>query len=384
MSIQLEKKNIMIIDSRVLVRQMLAQILREEVNAPGLIAMENVRNDHTLLEVQKHHPDLLFLGIDSVYSQEFWLMKSILNIYPRIPIVLLTSLTPQGARAAISGLKIGALEYITIPDTGQRVVLAEKHLRKRVTPLVKALPNVNMQSSHGNQIIFSQASAVATQRKSRKKAAAEVVVISGCLGGVRSLYDVIPSLNEITVPVIIVQHMPKFYTRELAAELDVLTSLNVREAKENSILVPGQVYVAPGGYHTVLRSSGRRNIIKTHKGLREMKNRPSIDVLLRSAVNVYQNRVLGVFLSGGGKDGVSGAEKILAAGGDVLVQSRTTSRLWDLPGVVKSIDNSIHQYHIHQLADEILSRLMYGQKSVGSGEVHNQRKNGFGQSVFNE
>lgn len=377
MSDKIERKNVLIIDSRVLVRQMLSQILREEMNISNLIAMKNLWNDQTLIEIQNYSPDLIFLGIDSVYSKEFWLLKSIKNMYPRIPVVLLTSLTPEGARAALSGLKVGALEYITIPDNGERVVLAEKHLRKRVTPILKALPNINMQALYGSQVILTQNSSVTTHRKDKLKATAELVIIGGCMGGVRVLYDVISSLHKVQVPVIIVQHMPKFYTRELAADLDAITSLNVREAKENSLLLPGQVYVAPGGYHTVLTSTGRRNIIKTHRGLREMENRPSIDVLLNSAVNLYQNRVLGVFLSGGGSDGVSGAEDLIKAGGELFVQSRTTARLWDLPGKVKSIDKTIRQYHSYELGDEILLRLMPRQ-DLADSEIRNQKGKGFG------
>lgn len=372
----------MIIDSRVLVRQMLSQILRDEVNVTNLITMENLRNDQTLLEIENHKPDLLFLGLESVHAKEFWLLKSILNMYPGIPVVLLTSLTSQGARAAIAGLKIGAIEYITIPDSTEGVVLAEKHLKKRIIPLIHALPKLNLQGNHRNQIILSQSSSVATQRKSKQKVSVEVVVISGCMGGVRSIYDVVSSIRELSVPVIIVQHMPKIYTRELAADLDMITSLNVREAEENSILLPGQVYVAPGGYHTILKNTGRRNIMKTHRGLREMKNRPSIDVLLRSVVNVYQSRILGVFLSGGGKDGVSGAKKLLAAGGEILVQSKTSSKLWDLPGNVMSIDDTIHQYDSDELGDAILSRLISGRSSAGLGTQ--KKKNAHNYSIFRE
>lgn len=362
MSVEFKDKTVLIIDPRVLVRQMLSKILRDQESVSNLITIDISRNDRTLLEIEYHQPDLIFLGTESVNSKEFRLLKSILTVVPNIPVVLLTTLTTQGAQAALLGLKMGAVEYITIPNTTQRVVLAGKHFRKRVIPVVKALAKINMHAVHGNQVILSQTNAVSTQRKFKQKEAIELVVLGGCMGGVRALYDVISSMSEITVPVIIVQHMPKIYTRELAADLDLITPLNVREAEQHSILLPGQVYVAPGGYHTVLKTKGGRNIINTHRGPRERKYRPSIDVLLRSAVDVYQNRVLGVFLSGEGTDGIYGAEQVLAAGGEILVQSRKSSRLWDLPGRVQSIDGTVNQYHSHQLGEEIISRLT-GQKS---------------------
>jgi two-component system chemotaxis response regulator CheB len=384
MSVEFKDKTVLIIDSRVLVRRMLSQILRDEANVSNLITMDNTRNDQTLVEIENLQPDLIFVGMETVHSKELWLIKSILNMYPKIPVVLLTSLTPQGAWAALSGLKLGAVEYITIPDSTQGVVLARKHFRKRLIPLIKALPKINMGAHQRKQVTITQTSTVTTQRKFKQKEAVELVVVSGCMGGVRSLYDLISSISEISVPVIIVQHMPKIYTRQLAADLDVITPLNVREAEENSILLPGQVYVAPGGYHTVLKNNGRRNIIKMHRGAREMKYRPSIDVLLRSAVNMYQDRVLGVFLSGGGKDGILGAEEVLAAGGEILVQSRKSSSLWDLPGAVQSIDDSIHQYDSRQLGEAINSRLKIRKSSSDRSNMYTYKKNGTGHSVFKE
>lgn len=357
MPVEFRDTNVFIIDPRVLIRQMLSRIMREETDVSSLIALENKQNDETLIEIENHNPDLILLGIESIQSKEFWLLKSILNMYPGIPVVLLTTLTPQGARAALTGLKLGAVDYLTVPDTSQGVVFAGRHFRKRLTPLIKALPNLNMRANLGNQIVVSQSSSVATQKKLKQKEDIELVVIGGCLGGVQTLYDVISKISEISVPVMILQHMPKIYTRELAADLDEITPLNVREAEENSILLPGQVYVAPGGYHTVLKSNWRRNMINIHRGPREIKYRPSIDVLLRSAVSVYQNRVMGVFLSGGGKDGVDGAKELLEAGGEIIVQSKKSARLWDLPGSIQSIQKNINQYHSHQLGEEIISRL---------------------------
>lgn len=388
MSANLKKLKVLIIDPHILIRQMLLRVIRDETDIQDLFTMVNSENTSTLLEIENLQPDLVFLGIESVDSRDFWLLKSIINMYPEIPVVLLTPLTPQGARTALKGLKVGAVDYITTPDTSQGVVLAERHFKKRVIPLVKAAAVINMQSDHGNQILLSEPSTVATQHKFKQKGAIDLVVIGGCLGGVRTLYDIISTLKEdMAVPVMIVQHMPKIYTNELAADLDIITPLNVREAKNKSILLPGQVYVAPGGYHTVLNNRGRRNIIKTHRGPREMKYRPSIDTLFKSAVNIYGDRVLGVILSGGGSDGVVGAEKVVAAGGEILVQSSRSSHLYDLPGQVQSVHASVKQYHSQQLGREILKRLKGRASSAGSYFIKkesNQLKNTISSSIFTE
>lgn len=92
----------------------------------------------------------------------------------------------------------------------------------------------------------------------------------------------------MSVPVIIEQHMPKIYTEVLAMDLDLITPLNVHEAMNNSILRPGHVYVVPGGYHAEVKKYSNQKIILLHRGPRERDNRPSIDVLIRSVIQVYQ------------------------------------------------------------------------------------------------
>ncbi len=350
-----------IIDSHVLMRQILASMLRRIESIHEIESVNFESGKSMLSSFIEYEPNIIFLGIDSEKSAEMQVFSEIRREFPQIPVVLMTPLSREGAQIALSGLKQGAVDYITKPDRNIGLMLANKHFYKRVLPIIYRLPSINLdvlKKSDTFSVSDMEVMKVFSDRPNQVSNSVDIVVIGGCLGGVRSLYQVISGLPEgIPVPVVIVQHMPKYYTRELSEELDKITSLNVREAQNNSSLLPGQVYLAPGGYHTVIKNEGARKSLFIHRGPRENHNRPSIDVLFRSAVQVYRDKVLGVLLSGGGDDGVLGANYITDAGGQIIVESEESSLLWQLSGKVHEENFSSGKYNSDQLGIEIAKRI---------------------------
>jgi two-component system, chemotaxis family, protein-glutamate methylesterase/glutaminase len=350
-----------IIDSHVLMRQILASMLRRKENVE-IIESINLESGMSLLSMfNENEPDIIFLGIDNYKSVEMQVFGEIRRNYPRVPVVLMTPLSRAGAQIALTGLKKGAVDFITKPERNIGLVLANKHFYKRVLPIISHLSSLNMdvlKTSDSLSVSDMEVMRVTSERPNQVSNHIDIVVIGGCMGGVTSLYKLISRLpDKIPVPVVIVQHMPKHYTRELADDLDKITPLNVREAQNNSSLLPGQVYLAPGGYHTVVKNTGSRKSLFIHKGPRENHNRPSIDVLFRSAVQAYRNKVLGVLLSGGGNDGVLGANHISDAGGDIIVESEESSLLGQLSAKVLEENLSSGKYRADQLGVEIVKRL---------------------------
>jgi two-component system, chemotaxis family, protein-glutamate methylesterase/glutaminase len=350
-----------IIDSHVLMRQILASMLRQVESVDNIESLSATTGMPLLSGFQENEPDIIFLGINSFDSAEMQLFAEIRRSYPHIPVILITNLNKDGARIALHGLKEGAVDYITKPDRDIGLVLANKHFYKRVLPLLSYLPHLNLEllkKSKPVSVSELEVMKVISDRSKQISNHVEVVVIGACLGGVRSLYQLISALPEkIHVPVIIVQHMPKIYTRELADDLDRITPLNVREAQNNSSLLPGQIYLAPGGYHTVVKSEGARKSLFIHRGPRENHNRPSIDVLFRSAVQAYSDKVLGVFLSGGGNDGVLGANYITDAGGEVIIESEKSSLLWQLPEKIQNNITKPSSFNADRIGVEIAKRI---------------------------
>src|SRR5205807_502196 len=137
------------------------------------------------------------------------------------------------------------------------------------------------------------------------------------------------------VPVVIVQHMPPLFTRSLAERLSSQCPITVAEGAPGEPMRPGHAWLAPGDFHLALARDLRDAVrLRTHQGPPENSCRPAVDVLLRSAAEVYGAGVLAVVLTGMGQDGLRGCEAVRAAGGQIVVQDEASSVVWGMPGFI--------------------------------------------------
>lgn len=366
-----------VIESDLLMRQILLSMLRREdgIRLAGSSDFKGIENGISKLKAIR--PDVVMLSVDETDSEEMKLFNRIRKEFPGMFVILLTPLNRTGAAAAIEGLKNGALDFVTKPERRKTLVLAEHHFRKRVLPVIKALPRLNQNRVYGQPAVDNSLSVslrkdtpVVSEKIGHRQI--QLIVIGSCLGGLSSLYKVISGLpNNLSVPIVVIQHMPKIYTRALSADLDSVTQLRVREAENDDLLRQGQIYIAPGGYHLVIKNEGIQKKMYLHKGPREHKCRPSIDVMLRSAVQAFNGNILAVFLSGGGGDGVTGAVEVLNQGGKILLESEESALLWDTASHILDMDSGygIPVAHADTLAKEIL-KLLYENAGLGiSGRI---------------
>ena len=162
-----------------------------------------------------------------------------------------------------------------------------------------------------------------------------VLAIASSTGGPDALTTVIPALpGDLSVPVVLVQHMPPVFTRLFAQRLDLKSRLSVREAENGEPLTAGTVYVAPGDFHLSVERRGTTVHAVLTQTEPENFCRPAADVLFRSVAKVYGRTALGLVLTGMGHDGAGGAEAMVAAGGRIFVQDEATSVVWGMPGAI--------------------------------------------------
>jgi two-component system chemotaxis response regulator CheB len=160
-------------------------------------------------------------------------------------------------------------------------------------------------------------------------------VIGVSTGGPTALAEVLPALAvSVRVPVLIVQHMPAFFTAQLAERLTKICGMPVREATDGAPLTPGDILLAPGGRHLAVAGSGSAPRAKLTDDPPENSCRPAADVLFRTAAQIWGGGTLGVVLTGMGRDGLAGSRTIVEAGGEVLAQDEFSSVVWGMPGEV--------------------------------------------------
>jgi two-component system chemotaxis response regulator CheB len=189
----------------------------------------------------------------------------------------------------------------------------------------------------------------------------QVLAIGCSTGGPEALSTLLGLLPaDLRVPVVVVQHMPPVFTRQFAARLDRNTPFTVVEAEGGERLRPGLVVLAPGDFHLRLRRLGDQVLTTIDQQVPENFCRPAVDVLFRSAAQVYGPDVLATVLTGMGSDGRRGSQDVVAAGGSVLVQDEQSSVVWGMPGSVVEVGAAEDVLALPELAAALVRRVAVG------------------------
>lgn len=358
---EMESIKVLIVDKNILVRRALTSILRKydifEVTwmADGFHNIEDF--------IQARHPDVVLLSIDDIDSDGLTILSMLHSRFAELPIIAISPRTKEGAEAAISALRLGAVDFVTKPEHKNLILFAERHLEKRLGPIIKAAKKFKQRYNITEEILETL---VHPQRTfghfgadTKPYTPAEIVVIGGCTGGVQALFSLVESLpRNINAPLVVVQHLPRIYTKHLAQKLDSISNITVREVRDRVVLDDGDIWIAPGGYQCEIDQTGYQNVLRIHRGLRENNMRPSIDILFRSAARVYGKKALAILLSGCGYDGIAGAKEIVNREGQFIVQDPRTAIGPELPLTAIRNELTREYYSPEELAKQIVHRVL--------------------------
>lgn len=323
----------MIVDDAVVIRKILSDSISSD---PDITVVGTAPNGKIALQkLSQLNPDVITLDIEMPELNGIDTLKELRKIYPKLPVIMFSTLTAKGAATTLDALAAGASDYVTKPANVGSVTAARETVERDLIAKIKALAPraasprpLPTPINSPTKLNGHAAPALATKRP-------EIVTIGVSTGGPNALAAVIPLLpKNFSVPIVIVQHMPPMFTKLLADRLNAQSQIPINEAVDNEVIQPGRAYIAPGDFHLELKSSGGVVISQLTKGPPENSCRPAADVLFRSVVSIYGAATLGVVLTGMGSDGLRGCEKIKEAGGRVIVQDQASSIVWGMPGCV--------------------------------------------------
>ncbi|MGI9176349.1 MAG: chemotaxis-specific protein-glutamate methyltransferase CheB [Pirellulales bacterium] len=279
-------------------------------------------------------PDLVLLDVEMPVMDGLTALREIRKRFGKLPVVMFSSLTERGAKATVDALLAGANDYVAKP-AGLNAEDVAARIRTDVIGRIKSLVQRGTASMSGRSAATGQTGGGAAVVRPARTSRIEGVVIAVSTGGPTALAEVLPAfVPEARVPVVVVQHMPAFFTAALAERLAKVSGLPVREAVEGESVRPGEVLLAPGGRHVEVVGDRVQPRVRLTDDPPENSCRPSADVLFRSAVRLWGAGTLGVVLTGMGRDGLAGARAIVAAGGGVIAQDEFSSVVWGMPGEV--------------------------------------------------
>ena len=341
---------VMLIDDSAAIRSVLSSVLSLDLEL-RVVGMA-VDGQKGLDMVRQNPPDVVLLDVEMPVMDGLTTLRLLRKSHPKLPVIMFSSLTERGAKATLDALVAGANDYVAKPKGNSSTEVADK-IRSELIPKIKALaPRTVAESLAAIAVAPRQAT-----RTAHKEAIASVVV-GVSTGGPSALADLLPAfVFSSGVPVLIVQHMPPLFTAHLAERLSKICGMPVREAQHGQLLTSGDVLLAPGGVHMeVIRDLSGFRIALTHGPL-ENSCKPSVDVLFRSAAVAWGPKVLGVILTGMGKDGLVGCESISKAGGEILAQDEISSVVWGMPGHVARAGLADAVLPLSQMGMEISLRL---------------------------
>jgi two-component system chemotaxis response regulator CheB len=162
----------------------------------------------------------------------------------------------------------------------------------------------------------------------------DILAIGCSTGGPVALQKLIPYLKGVNIPVVITQHMPATFTKIFAENLEKQTGIPCSEGIDGEALKAGHIYIAPGNYHMILERNNGIPTIRLNQNPPENFCRPAVDPMFRSVVEVYNNRILAVILTGMGQDGLEGSRAIVKNNGKLIAQNEASSVVWGMPGAV--------------------------------------------------
>lgn len=299
--------------------------------------------------IKRLAPDVITLDIEMPKMDGIEFLDRIMRLRP-MPVIMVSTLTQAGAEATLRALELGAFDCIGKPDARHAASgFAE------LTAKVLAAAGARVRATGERR---SAAPPVADFQPDGK-----IVAIGSSTGGVEALVSLLKDYPANCPPTVITQHMPASFTRSFADRLDRLSSAEVREAEDGAPLLPGRVYLAPGGErHLQVVRGAETARCRLVAGDPVSGHRPSVDVLFRSAAAAFGAKAVGVILTGMGRDGAEGLLALRQAGAATIGQDEATCVVYGMPKVAFELGAVARQLPLHKIRDEILAHCTTAKK----------------------
>jgi len=369
------KIRVLVVDDSVVIRRLVSDAINAdpELEVVGVAANGRI----ALSKMTQVQPDIVILDVEMPEMDGLETLAEIRKTHRRLPVIMFSTVTERGAHCTLEALTRGASDYVTKPANIGSVGEAQQRLRSELIPKIKQFCKTGGTPTQLRSSAFPAPVSPAVKLPSVPSVPQriDVVVIGVSTGGPDALMKLIPTLPaDMPVPILIVQHMPPVFTKLLADRLTTMSGLSVKEAEPGERISAGGVWIAPGDYHLALSRREGQVVLQTNQDPPENSCRPAVDVLFRTAVETYGAHILGVILTGMGKDGCRGCELIRAAGGQVVAQDEASSVVWGMPGFVVRGGLANEVLPLNQIAAEIVRRVSYGRTSVSPTRLEIRQK----------
>jgi two-component system chemotaxis response regulator CheB len=313
---------VLVIDDSAVMRTFIASVIEAQ---PGM-EVAGVVSDPVLAidRIRRAAPDVITLDVEMPRMNGLDFLRTLMAVRP-LPVVMISSLTREGADTTMRALELGAVDFIPKPASavefeGVGPIIVEK---------IRAASQARVVRKH-------RAAAVPREQRPKPLCAVAgtlgtIVGIGASTGGVEALREILPQLPADTPPVLIAQHMLPGFTPAFALRLDSLCEIAVKEAEDGEVPLAGVAYIAPGGRHLLLARRAASYVLRLSDEAPVNRHRPSVDTLFRSMVDAAGDDTIALLLTGMGDDGAQALLSLRTAGATTIAQDEATSIVFGMP-----------------------------------------------------
>jgi len=352
------KIRVLIVDDSATVRQALASLLETD---PEIEVIGSAPDPYIAAQrIAQEVPDVITLDVEMPRMDGLTFLEKIMRQHP-IPVVICSSLTEKGSETAFAALEKGAVEIITKPKMGTKqffeesavyicdVVKSAAHaqLQHRTGPL--PAPALRVQPKLSADAVLEKATSHAMIQTTER-----IVAVGASTGGTEALREFLEALPADAPGTVIVQHMPEKFTAQFATRLDGLCRVTVKEAADGDTVLRGQVLIAPGNRHLLVKRSGARYYVEIKDGPLVSRHRPSVDVLFRSTARYAGKNAVGVIMTGMGDDGAHGMREMKDAGAYNIAQDEASCVVFGMPAEAIKLGGVDRIMPLNQIAGEVV------------------------------
>lgn len=344
----MKKIRVLCVDDSALVRSLMVEIINNHDDmevvavAPDPIVARDL--------IKQYNPDVLTLDVEMPRMDGLDFLERLMRLRP-MPVVMVSSLTERNSDITLRALELGAVDFVTKPRLGLRDGLIEYSdiIAEKIRAAAMSRPRRRLalddQPSTPRRVLTRGFS---TTEK--------LIMIGASTGGTEAIRQVLEPLPANSPAIMITQHMPAGFTRSFVQRLDSLCQVQVHEAEHGQRVLPGHVYLAPGGIaHMKLARSGANYVVELEDSEPVNRHRPSVDVLFNSAAEIAGKNAIGVILTGMGKDGAQGMLAMKKAGAMTFAQDEASCVVFGMPREALAIGAADHAVPLSEMSERILA-----------------------------
>ena len=364
----MSKIRVVVVDDSALIRSLLSSLINAQTDMECIGAANDPYQAREM--IRNLNPDVITLDVEMPRMDGLDFLEKLMRLRP-MPVVMVSTLTERGAETTLRALELGAVDFVAKPRIGiaqglqdmaaeiaDKVRIASRARIGRRTvavpppPSATPLPAGSPAAGAGTPPLVKPVP-VAFSRSSTEK----IVAIGSSTGGTEALREVLTVLPADCPAVMVTQHMPPGFTKSFADRLNSLCKMHVKEAEHGERVLPGHVYIAPGGHHLALGRSGANYVVEIDDGPPVNRHRPSVDVMFRSVARHAGRNAIGVILTGMGRDGADAMKELRDAGAYNIGQDEASCVVYGMPREAAAV-GAVHEVlPLQKIGHQILAHL---------------------------